>query len=215
MKTCKMKRLAFIMMLVCTFCMAHAQNLRNHRYSNGEELKVLEELVDQFCRYVEIVGSTDSYSESIKNKIRTDSVKPLFYKYEQRKMITTNSYGTSTKPMRQYFRNLQVQASKPKNISADKTEINYRLDFEFAGENGKLEWYYSHTEDDGSKVYIATVYIYQTYMKKTLRGYETIRNRTEVDKKEMKVRKVVIPTTNKEIIKLYDVTSAESLHKEG
>lgn len=215
MKTCKMKRLAFIMMLVCTFCMAHAQNLKDYRYSDGKELKVLEELVGKFCRYVEIVGSTDSYSESMKNKIRTDSVKPLFYKYEQRKMITTNSYGTSTKPMRQYFRNLQVQASKPKNISADKTEITYQLDFEFVAVNGKLKWEFSHTEDDGSKVYTSTVYIYQTYMKKTTRGYETIRKKTEVDKKEIKIRQVVTPKTNKVLMKLFDVTQAERLHTES
>lgn len=206
-----MKRITAIFVTLCCILMVQAQG--SNRSSAVGEMDKLEELVDRFCRYVEVVGSTHSVSVEEKNKIRRDSVRPLFLDYTERVMITTS--GTAgqykvKKKMHDYFYNLQRQAGKART-EGRRVEVMYDLDFQFACDNGKLIWKYEGVTDEGIKKYSTKVLIYQTYMKQTKDGVEILRSRNEVDKKEMNAYKFVLPDGKTQLIKLYDITQVERM----
>lgn len=210
-----MKKIVCLAMLLCCMSMTtvHAQSSSKKFSSTEEIMKHLEGLVEKFCHYVEVIGSTESVSQADKNRMRRQEVPELFYRYNERKMVTTaGAKGTiqSRKKMADYFRNLQTQSQSQSNLR-NRTNVLYDLEFVFAGNvDGNLNWDYIKTHEDGTKEYEAKVMIYQTYMKETLTGYEVIRSRREVDKKEMAIKKLVLPTSN-EVYKLGDITRAERL----
>ncbi len=209
-----MKKILCIALMFCCVSLVHAQykTVKKNEVSSEELMDRLDALVDQFCKYVEVIGSTGSVSEAEKNRMRRQDVPELFYRYNERKMITTygqGGKGKSQKKMFDYFRNLQTQA-KSNNSLKSKNNVTYDMEFVFACTNGELNWKYLKTHEDGTKLYGATVYIYQTYMKETRTGVEIMRSRREVDKKEMTVHKMVLPDTS-EVYKLGDINRAERL----
>ncbi len=202
-----------MMLLSVSLTTVHAQSSEKKVLSTEEIMNHLEGLVEKFCHYVEVIGSTESVSDEDKNHMRLQEVPELFYRYNERKMVTTTgAKGTikSNKKMADYFRNLQSQAKAKSNLR-NRTNVLYDLEFVFAcTADGELNWKYFKTHVDGTKEYEAKVMIYQTYMKETLTGYEVIRSHREVDKKEMTVKKLVLPCMD-EIYKLGDITRAERL----
>ena len=212
-----MKKTIFGLLLMCCTLAAHAQlkPLQDDRYATKDVLAQLEGMVDKFCKYVEFIGSTpiDEKDRAVlsekKKRMREDEVPKLFHHYEERKMITTSSYtgkAKPPKPMRTYFRNLQSQADYGRMDS----RITYDLEFTFASDKGKLEWKKGKRHPDGTQEYEAKVFIYQTYLNETVRGLEVVRQRREVDRKEMIVKRIVLPNGNT-VYGLDDIKSAEQL----
>ena len=211
-----MKKIIFGLILLCCTSTTHAQMkpLEDQRYATGDVLAQLEGLVEKFCEYVEFIGTTpanESEKASLsakKKKMRENEIPKLFHHYSQRKMITTSHAGVPLppKPMRTYFRNLQTQAD---NNRMD-TRISYDLEFTFATNNGKVKWEKGDRLSDGTQEYVATVWIFQTYLKETVKGMEVLRQKREIDRKEMIIKKLVLPNGNT-VIGLDDIKSAEQL----
>ena len=211
-----------ILCLTCLFCCVLFMQAQTYKSRNTQSAKAvaerLESLVDQFCKYVETIGSTHSVSEAEKNRLRREKVPELFYRYQDRRMVTTaGSTGAikSSKKMSDYFVRLQRQASNDaqrKKLSDQR--VTYDLSFIFACTDGELQWTESGSYADGTKEYETTILIYQTYLKETLNGVETVRSRRETDKKEMIAKKLVLPNGN-ELVKLGDITGAERLETEN
>ena len=196
-------------MFLCFIVFIQAQT----RTTGLSEIQQLESLVDKFCHYVEVIGSTHSVSKEEKDRIRKYEIRPLFFEYDERKMITTSGIDgkiENEKLMHEYFYNLQRQAGRPKN-TGQRTETMYQLDFQFACQGGKPKWKYVRRTAQGIDIYENKVMIYQTYLKETKDGnQEILRSRREVDKKEMTAYKFVLPDKS-ETIKLYDITRAKRM----
>lgn len=213
-----MKKIFGLDMLLCFMALTpvQAQTTRGKSLTTDEIMQHLEELVDKFCHYVEVIGSTGSVSEAEKNRIRRREVPELFYRWDERRMKTTGGAdGTILRSpkMKDYFYNLQDQAKEKITLNSE-TKVMYDLEFYFLGNaNDNLKWKEIRTYEDGIVEYEAKVMIYQTYIKETVsRGgnREMKRSREEVDAKEMTIKKLVMPN-NEELYKLGDITKAERL----
>lgn len=212
-----MRKIICGLLIMCCVVSAKAQtkSLQDDRYISDEVLATLEGLVDKFCEYVEFIGTTpvnekEKAALSAKKKLmRENEVPKLFHHYPERKMITTSSWSGKAKPpkpMKTYFRNLQTQA----DMGQMNTRISYDLEFQFATSNGKLKWNPGKRHADGTQEYEAKVWIYQTYLNETVNGMEVLRQKREVDRKEMIVKKIILPNGNT-VIGLDDIKSAERL----
>ena len=212
-----MKKILCGLLFMCMVLSAQAQMkpLQDQRFISGDVLTQWEGLVDKFCEYVEFIGTTPvNEKEKValaakKKRVRENDVPKLFHHYEERKMITTSSYSGKAKPpkpMKTYFRNLQTQA----DAGRMNTRISYDLEFQFATNNGKLQWEKGKRHADGTQEYEAKVWIYQTYLNETVNGMEVLRQKREVDRKEMVVKKIVLPNGNT-VLGLDDIKSAERL----
>jgi len=209
-----MKFFGLIMLFCCmTLMPLQAQNKRVKKLTNKEIIEHYNELVGNFCRYIEVIGSTESVSDMKKNRMRTDSVPKLFYRYDERRMLLTNGYKGAViknRKMKDYFMRLQEQAAKKSTVSSE-TSIIYNLDFYYCNADGDdLGWKKKKTYDDGTVEYETKVMIYQTYMKQTIiRGNKEMkRTLKEEDAKELILKKVVLPG-NEELYKLGDISRAE------
>lgn len=213
-----MRKIFGLAMLLCFMVLTpvQAQTTRGKSLTTEQIMQHLEELVDKFCHYVEVIGSTASVSEKEKDRLRTNEVPELFYRYKERRMRTTGgANGTilRSRKMADYFYKLQDQAKEDSTLSSE-TKVMYDLEFYFLGNaNDNLKWKEIRTYEDGIVEYEAKVMIYQTYIKETVsRGgsREMKRTREEVDAKEMTIKKLVMPN-NEELYKLGDITKAERL----
>lgn len=213
-----MKKIFGLAILLCFMALTpvQAQTTRGKSLTTEQIMQHLEELVDKFCHYVEVIGSTGSVSEAEKRRLRLQEVPELFYRWDERRMKTTGGAdGTILRgrKMNDYFYKLQEQAKE--NITLNSgTKVMYDLEFYFLGNaNDNLKWKEIRTYEDGIVEYEAKVMIYQTYIKETVsRGgnREMKRSREEVDAKEMTIKKLVMPN-NEELYKLGDITKAERL----
>ena len=212
-----MKKVLCGLILMCCTVGAQAQMkpLQDDRYVSKDVLAQLESLVDKFCEYVEFIGTTpvnekEKAALSAKKKhMRENEVPKLFHHYPERKMITTSNWNGKAKPpkpMKTYFRNLQTQA----DMGQMNTRISYDLEFQFGTSNGKVKWEKGKRHSDGTQEYEAKVWIYQTYLNETVNGIEVLRQKREVDRKEMIVKKIVLPNGNT-VLGLDDIKSAERL----
>lgn len=202
-----MKRVFLLCMVLCCLGAANAQG--RGEWSEEEMLEMLENKVQDFCRYVKIIGTTKSgFSEQYKESLKEDSIWTLFYRYDERSMLTTRGWDGKVikkSSMRDYFEALHDQAkAKFRN-----DEIRYDLKFQFVTSGGNLKWVYKKTNADGTKEYTATVRISQIYIKERRNGSnEIIHRRKEEDKKEMECTKIVYPN-NEVLVALRDITKAE------
>ena len=210
-----MKKIIFGLILLCCTSSVHAQTkpLEDQRYATDNELAKLEGLVEKFCEYVEFIGTTPVDISELpslsakKGKMRRDDVPKLFHHYPQRKMKTTTHAGVEReKPMQTYFRNLHLQADSGRL----DTRISYDLEFTFATNSGKVKWEKGERLSDGTQEYVATVWIFQTYLNQTVKGVEVLRQRREIDRKKMIIKKIILPNGNT-VIGLDDIKSAEQL----
>jgi len=213
-----MKKIFGLAILLCFMALTpvQAQTTRGKSLTTEQIMQHLEELVDKFCHYVEVIGSTGSVSEAEKRRMRLQEVPELFYRWDERRMKTTGGAdGTILRgrKMNDYFYKLQEQAKENITLNSE-TKVMYDLEFYFLGNaNDNLKWKEIRTYEDGIVEYEAKVMIYQTYIKKTVsRGgnREMKRSREEVDAKEMTIKKLVMPN-NEELYKLGDITKAERL----
>ena len=86
-----MKRVFLLCMVLCCLGAANAQG--RGEWSEEEMLEMLENKVQDFCRYVKIIGSTKSgFSEQYKESLKEDSIWTLFYRYDERSMLTTRGW---------------------------------------------------------------------------------------------------------------------------
>ncbi len=213
-----MKKIFGLAILLCFMALTpvQAQTTRGKSLTTEQIMQHLEELVDKFCHYVEVIGSTGSVSEAEKRRMRLQEVPELFYRWDERRMKTTGGAdGTILRgrKMNDYFYKLQEQAKENITLNSE-TKVMYDLEFYFLGNaNDNLKWKEIRTYEDGIVEYEAKVMIYQTYIKETVsRGgnREMKRSREEVDAKEMTIKKLVMPN-NEELYKLGDITKAERL----
>lgn len=213
-----MKKIFGLAILLCFMALTpvQAQTTRGKSLTTEQIMQYLEELVDKFCHYVEVIGSTGSVSEAEKRRMRLQEVPELFYRWDERRMKTTGGAdGTILRgrKMNDYFYKLQEQAKENITLNSE-TKVMYDLEFYFLGNaNDNLKWKEIRTYEDGIVEYEAKVMIYQTYIKETVsRGgnREMKRSREEVDAKEMTIKKLVMPN-NEELYKLGDITKAERL----
>ena len=160
------KIICLALMFCCVSVLPMYAQTPTGRTSLSQAFKEIKVLMDKFCRYVEVIGSTGSVSETEKDRLRTTEVPTLFHHYEERHMITTSgtvpNIKKSCKKMPHYFRNLQIQAKINKTPTRE-TVVYYKLSYILQGSDGLdgtgLDWKLYKEYPDGTKEYRAKIKI--------------------------------------------------------
>ena len=216
MKTALMKLNVKRWLLV--FCLfwaavnANGQIIYEHPVSSDVIIRDLNTLMDKFCRYVEIIGSTKHYNTPKVAQVR-DSVPKLFYEYDSCYMLTTyadKGRKQDRKTMKRYFRNLETQAAGGLNRS-----VTYDLNFELICSGDGFKWKKDTSKKfrNGAELYSAEVLILQRYIREGGTGGDNSSRRIEEDHKTMKVWKIIMD--NRTIVSLGSVERIERIDTQG
>jgi len=197
-----MKKIILLIALLCLTLSIYAQN----SVDDNKVLKELEDKIESFCVNIEKIGTTNAIPWDEKDKLREKVIPFLFVKYPERYMRTTGKNGIAKQPkiMTSYLYNLQQQSKKRPN-----TRVEYDLEFQLHGHASSF-WTFYKDHGDGGKEYHSYAMIFQTYAIYTMNGVEVIRSYKEIDKKKMKIIKIVYPNGSTEV-GLGDVTRVERL----
>lgn len=206
------KRWMMVCCLVCATVSVNGQIIYEHAVSSDVIIRDLNTLMDKFCRFVEIIGSTKHYNTPQVAQIR-DSVPKLFYEYDSCYMLTTyadKGRMQSRKSMRRYFRNLETQAAGGLNRS-----VTYDLDFELICNGDGFQWKKDTSKKfrNGAECYSAEVLVLQRYIREGRTGGDNSSRRIEEDHKTMKVWKIMMG--NRTIVGLGSVERIERIHTQG
>lgn len=201
-----MKRI-FTTIAISIVFMAHTmaqQTLAGTNLNIDAVAKQVTNLGNQFCSYIEKVGTASSAKGGVslaeKKDIVNHRVNELFWSYPERQMITTrgvNGEVTRRLLMKDYFDNLLFQSQQPRT-----ERVVYDLFFSpMLNQDIKdfSKWKFERTLPDGSALYSNIIHICQTYYTLDLQSptaeRRTVRN-VEKDVKDIKVyllRKPITP----------------------
>ena len=120
-------------------------------------VKEMKHLAEEFRHCVEQIGSNGSLTEKEKDRMRREEVPKLFYRYNDRYMITTRGNGavTAKRKMKDFFYNLQKQA-RMNHLLNSGAVTTYVMSYVYISKDDApdgLNWKLFKVHTDGTKEY--------------------------------------------------------------